>query len=407
MPERTPDQPRGRKPAGGDNRRGAGSARSAGTGRSSGTPRAGGAAKSTGGTPRGARTGTPRTGATGGTGSTARSSSTPRPRRDDAPRSAAPRAPRAGDAPRSETSRSPGTRGAAPRSGAPRTDAPRGGTGRPTTGRPTTGRAATPRTGAGRSDAPRAGAPRGTGRPTTGRSTTGRPAGTRPERVERPAGPPLPPEADPRLLPNEIRRELRGIPDPTIERIAGHLVAAGLLVDEDPAAAYEHAKAAKAFAARVGSIREAVGVTAYRAGDFAAALTELKAARRITGLPDHLPLLADCERALGHPEKALAYANDPDRSRLDRASQIELAIVVSGARRDMGQGDAAVVALQGPDLDSDNVESWTPRLWYAYAEALLAAGRLDDAIHWFSAVAAIDEDDETDAPLRVAELIRR
>ena len=214
----------------------------------------------------------------------------------------------------------------------------------------------------------------------------------------------MPPDADPALLPNEVRRELRGLPDPTADKIAAHLVAAGLLVDDDPAAAYAHAKAAKTLASRVGAVREAVGVTAYRAGDFATALTELKAARRITGLPDHLPLLADSERALGHPERALPYADDPGRGKLDRATQVELAIVLSGARRDLGQPAAAVLALQGPELDSDAVEDWTVRLWYAYADALLAAGRTDEAVGWFRAVASVDEDDETDAEERLAAL---
>jgi tetratricopeptide (TPR) repeat protein len=153
-------------------------------------------------------------------------------------------------------------------------------------------------------------------------------------------------------------------------------------------------------------VREAVGVTAYRAGDFAAALTELKAARRITGQPDQLPLLADCERALGRPDRALAVVADPDRARLDRAARVELTIVAAGARRDLGQPDAAVLALQGAELDSDAVEEWTVRLWYAYADALLAAGRRDDAITWFTAAATVDEEGETDADERLTELTR-
>jgi hypothetical protein len=262
----------------------------------------------------------------------------------------------------------------------------------------------------GRKPAPRKpGAPkipdRGRYEPRAGYTKTPGPAGApRPGRPERPAGPALPPGADPRLLPSDVRRELRALQDVTAERVAGHLVAAGQLVDEDPTAAYEHAKAAKALAGRIGAVREAVGVTAYRAGDFAVALAELKAARRITGLPDHLPLLADAERALGRPDRALAYAADPDRARLDRAARVELAIVVSGARRDLGQPDAAVLALQGPELDSDAVEEWTIRLWYAYADALLAAGRTDEAVSWFTAVATVDEDGETDADERLAGL---
>jgi predicted TPR repeat methyltransferase len=46
------------------------------------------------------------------------------------------------------------------------------------------------------------------------------------------------------------------------------------------------------------------------------------------------------------------------------------------------------------------------RLWYAYADALLAAGRRDDAESWFTAALSIDEDEETDAAERLAALSR-
>src|SRR4051794_9115304 len=124
----------------------------------------------------------------------------------------------------------------------------------------------------------------------------------------------------------------------------------------------------------------------------------------MTGDPAHLPLLADCERGLGRPDRALAFAKDPDVAKLDPADRVELAIVVSGARRDRGQADAAVVGLQGAALDSDQLQPWTPRLWYAYAEALLAAGRSDEALRWFESVAAIDDEGETDADERIAAL---
>ena len=161
---------------------------------------------------------------------------------------------------------------------------------------------------------------------------------------------------------------------------------------------------AKSVAGRIGVVREAVGIAAYAAGDYAAALAELRAARRITGSAEHLPLLADCERGLGRPDRALAVVADPGAAQLDRAGRVELAIVESGARRDLGQPDAAVLALQGAELDSDEVHDWTPRLWYAYADALLAAGRNDDARRWFEATAAIDEDDTTDAVDRLGQL---
>jgi len=216
--------------------------------------------------------------------------------------------------------------------------------------------------------------------------------------------PELPTDLPPAELDRAARAELRSLPESLAERVTSHLLAAGLLLDDDPARAHEHATYARSLAPRLALVREAAGLTAYRTGDYAAALAELRAVRRMTGDPTHLPILADCERGLGRPDRAIAFAKDPDVAKLEPDARVELAIVVSGARRDREEYDAAVVGLQGPALDSDRLQPWTARLWYAYAEALLAAGRRDDALRWFESVAAIDDEGETDADDRVAEL---
>jgi tetratricopeptide (TPR) repeat protein len=201
----------------------------------------------------------------------------------------------------------------------------------------------------------------------------------------------------------EVRRDLRGLSPDRAEQVAGHLAAAGLLLDEDAAAALEHARTARALGSRLAVVREAAGLTAYAAGEFREAAAELRAFRRMSGSAEHLAVLADCERALGRPERALAMLEDPDVGVLDPASRIELLIVASGARRDLDEADAAVALLEIAELDSPTVRPWTSRLWYAYADALLAAGRPEDAAHWFGAVATIDEG-ETDATERLTEL---
>jgi hypothetical protein len=50
------------------------------------------------------------------------------------------------------------------------------------------------------------------------------------------------------------------------------------------------------------------------------------------------------------------------------------------------------------------VEPWSARLWYAYADTVLALGRPDEAREWFAAAATVDRDGETDAAERVLEL---
>lgn len=176
------------------------------------------------------------------------------------------------------------------------------------------------------------------------------------------------------------------------------------LLEQDPEQAYGHAMAAQRAAGRVGVVREAAGLAAYAAGHYAEALAELRAARRLTGTVDYLPVMADCERGLARPDRALELAGSPDADRLDQAGRVELRIVAAGARRDMGQPDAAVVTLQGPDLHSGRSEPWLPRLRYAYADALLAAGRREEALRWFRAAEVVDVDGDTDAGDRVAEL---
>lgn len=262
----------------------------------------------------------------------------------------------------------------------------------------------------------RRGRPERTGRPASAgrpdRSRDGRgprdndraPRDTDRGQRRRPAEPQLPDDITARDLDRSTRAGLRSLPDDLADRIARHLVAAGRALDEDPQLAAAHAQFARGLAPRLAVVREAAGVTAYYCADYALALAELRAVRRMTGDPSYLPMMADSERGLGRPERALELLADPAARQLDPAGRVELSIVASGARRDLGQADAAVIALQGPALDSTTVEPWTARLWYAYADALLDAGRIDDARRWFASVAAIDEDAETDAEERLAAL---
>lgn len=124
----------------------------------------------------------------------------------------------------------------------------------------------------------------------------------------------------------------------------------------------------------------------------------------MTGATDLLPMLADCERALGNPAGAVALAGEAGAGRLSRDERIELAIVVSGARRDLGQAAAALQALALPELTAPAADGPVLRLWYAYAEALLAADRHVEAVQWFTTVANADEDEDTDAAERVTAL---
>ncbi|NHD15454.1 hypothetical protein G9447_03730 [Actinopolyspora sp. BKK1] len=216
--------------------------------------------------------------------------------------------------------------------------------------------------------------------------------------------PKLPEGADAAHLDPEVRRDFRSLPKMVAEDVGAHVVAAGMLLDSDPEQALEHARYARKKASRTPAAREANGIAAYHVGNWSEALSELRAARRMGG-QSHVAIIADCERALGRPQRALDLLRSEDVSELSKDEQIELRIVGAGARRDLGQLEAAVVALQIPELDPQRKESWSVRLFYAYADNLVAAGRNEEAFTWFVHAANADDEETTDAPERLDELV--
>lgn len=233
-----------------------------------------------------------------------------------------------------------------------------------------------------------------------GGERAGRPQGPRAQSDE----PPIPPGVEARQLAPEIRGELSTLDRATADAVARHLVVAGELLEEDPDAALRHARAARARSSRIAAIREAVGIAAYHCGDWAQALAEFRAARRMGSKSALLALIADCERGLGRPERAIDLARGPEAAQLGGDDADELRIVAAGARADLGQLEQALTVLNTPPLDPGRRGSTAARLFYAYADTLLALGREDEAMQWFLRSAAADLDGVTDAEDRVNEL---
>jgi tetratricopeptide (TPR) repeat protein len=181
-------------------------------------------------------------------------------------------------------------------------------------------------------------------------------------------------------------------------------VAAGLLLDEDPETALAHARAARARSGRIAAVREAVGIAAYHCGDWTQALAELRAARRMGSKSPLLALIADCERGMGRPERAIELARSPEAAQLTGDDADELRIVAAGARSDLGQHEQALAILSSPQLDRTRKGQTAARLFYVYAETLLTLGRREDALQWFINATAADVEGLTDAEDRVTEL---
>ncbi|MDN5745340.1 MAG: tetratricopeptide repeat protein, partial [Nocardioidaceae bacterium] len=220
-------------------------------------------------------------------------------------------------------------------------------------------------------------------------------------------GPPVPDDVTGAELGPEVRAHLRGLPEKLAARVARHLAAAGRMIDDEPETAYQHALAAKARASRLAVVREAVGESAYAAGHYAEALAELRAAKRMNGATAYLPIMADCHRALGNPTKALELAKSPSVVKFRVEAKAEMTIVEAGARRDMGQLDAALRTLEVAPLNNKSREPWVVRLRYAYADTLEQADRLNEALTWFHKTNAIDADEFTDAADRAESLEKR
>lgn len=237
-----------------------------------------------------------------------------------------------------------------------------------------------------------------------GRARPAQPSSHSARQDARSDGPPIPPHIEAKQLAPDVRGELTTLDRYTADAVARHLVAAGELLEEDPQAALAHARAARARSGRIAAVREAVGIAAYYCGDWAQALAELRAARRMGSKSPLLALIADCERGVGRPERAIELARTPEAEQLTGDDADELKIVIAGARSDLGQLEQALAILSTPQLDPSRRGQTATRLFYAYADTLLALGRRDEALQWFMNAAAADIEGVTDAEDRITEL---
>jgi tetratricopeptide (TPR) repeat protein len=199
-----------------------------------------------------------------------------------------------------------------------------------------------------------------------------------------------------------VKAELRGLPKELAALVGGHLWAAGNAIDEYPELALAHARAARRHAARLPVVREAVAETAYAAGEYTEALAEYRAIHRMTGDTAYLPVMADCQRALGKPQEAIALLKGAQID--DPEQRVEAALVEAGARSDLNRPDEALLVLQRAIRETPVGGPGVARLRYAYAELLLAFQKPVEAKEWFASAAAADDADELDAEERIAEL---
>lgn len=205
-------------------------------------------------------------------------------------------------------------------------------------------------------------------------------------------------------LSDEVVKELRSTARPGKGEILVKVFSesAGAFTAEQYDEAIRLGEQAKHIALRSATVRELLGLAYYRTGKWREAARELAAFRRISGSTDQNPVIADCYRALGRPEKAVEICAEID-DRAPPSIRYEGAIVAGGALADMKRLDEAIARLEQLDLRPAAAQEHHLRAWYVLADLLERKGRFTQAREWFEAVAAADPD-LTDASDRVAGL---
>lgn len=212
------------------------------------------------------------------------------------------------------------------------------------------------------------------------------------------------PELDEELLPFGVKAELKGLSKELATIVGAHIVAAGQLIDEDPELAFKHAEAARRRAGRLPVVREAAAETAYAAGKYDIALREYRALRRMNGNDELVPVMADCERALGRHRDALELLDTIDRRTTSGTIAIEALLVEAGTRADMGQPDEAKRLLRNAIAHRSGPKTGQARLNYAYADLLIADQEMDAARRALEAARDLDVERMLDVEDRLAEL---
>ena len=239
-----------------------------------------------------------------------------------------------------------------------------------------------------RSDRPRSHGPKSEGRPLKKLVTEEE------ERRQRSfETPPVPADITGEELEKKIAYQIASLTPSNAKSVARHLVALERFLEEDPERAYLHGREISFRAGRLGIVRERAGVAAVRAGHFKEALKDLRAASRITGSIELEPFIAQCEAALGNARKALEIAGSVEESKLSKAGRVEMRIAASSARESLGQFDAAVLTLKCKELNESD-PAWSKRLRRTYYNALLKAGRDQEAEDFVSRYPQIIDEEE-------------
>lgn len=196
----------------------------------------------------------------------------------------------------------------------------------------------------------------------------------------RPGEPKMPKGIEWSMLSTDDRERLRGLSKEHAENIGLHILAAYTLEERDPELALEHAKWVAHQASRIDFARETLAFVAYRQGDYKLALREFRTAFRMNGFLDYLPFIADCERGMGEPKKAIETAMSDDAKYLRGESKAEMFLVYAGALGDLELWDKAIEIVHTLGRSKGLAGEYRMRAVQAEQYFLERAGRSDEAV---------------------------
>ncbi len=190
-------------------------------------------------------------------------------------------------------------------------------------------------------------------------------------------------------LPKWVRDEIiRSTPKDRRQPSINHLSrAVESFVDERYPAALTELRKAKKLAPRSSTIRELLGLSAYRSGNWEEALRELRTFRRITGDLIHYPVEMDCLRALNRDQDVIKAWEKLQEFDISSTVNHEARVVFASFLLDQGRAREAWPVIKPGRLVASPTQGELRR-WYVAARVALEAGDKDAARRL---VAALDE----------------
>ncbi len=190
-------------------------------------------------------------------------------------------------------------------------------------------------------------------------------------------------------LPKWVRDEItRSTPKDRRQPAINHLASAmESFTDERYPAAVGELRKAKKLSPRSATIRELLGLSAYRSGNWDEGLKELRTYRRLSGDLIHYPVEMDCLRALGRPDDVIRAWERLQDYDISPTINNEARVVYASFLLDQGRPrDAWPVIKPGRLVASPSQGEL--RRWYVAARVALEAGDKEAARRL---VAALDE----------------